>query len=298
PLVGKRVTACGAACGDSVTTLPLSARPRTDIWAWGFRNPWRFWFDPKTKNLWVGDVGEVTYEEIDVIPPSGKGKHYGWPWREGGKGHPTSTCREITPDAGDCVDPQYYCRHGASADGIDGDCESITGGLIVDSCAFPATFRGRYFFADNANSWLATLQPTADRNGIVPGSREMFLTGGSNTLPVHLDVGPDGALYFAEIRPGKTGVIERVYPKHPESCGSGTPDGGKSHDGGNAQSDGSDAAESRIDASVDGGVVPLARPTTGSACGCRIAERESTSTPFVLSLSLVGLMLARRRRRV
>ena len=124
----------------------------------------------------------------------------------------------------------------------------------------------------------------------------MFLTGGSNTMPVHLDVGPDGALYFAEIRPGDTSVIERVYPKHPESCEAGTPDGSEARDGGGAQGEGSDAAaESRIDASVDGGVAPRASVRHEGACGCRVGEREPAPVPFVLSLSLLALTLARRR---
>src|SRR3970282_2174488 len=133
--------------GDDVTTLPPAAA-REDIWAWGFRNPWRFWFDGETGNLWVGDVGEVTFEEIDVIPQTGGGKHYGWPWREGGEGHPVAKCQDIQP-SGACLDPAYYCRHGGDQGGIDGNCESITGGVIVDSCQFPASFRGKYFFGDN-----------------------------------------------------------------------------------------------------------------------------------------------------
>jgi putative heme-binding domain-containing protein len=51
-----------------------------EIWAYGFREPWRFCFDPVTKELWVGDVGQDTYEEVDIVRP---GENYGWNVYEG-----------------------------------------------------------------------------------------------------------------------------------------------------------------------------------------------------------------------
>lgn len=211
PLVGvAAVTACGSSCGTNISGTGTGA-PRTDIWAWGFRNPWRFWVDPMNGNLWVGDVGEVTYEEVSIVP---KGRHMGWPYREGAQGYPQTECTKISPNTGNCVDPVYYCRHGGASGGIDGGCTSITGGLIVDSCSWPTTFRGRYFFADNANNALWSVQVNATRNGIVAGSRQDFgtVTGG----PVSMRTGPDGALYVASLGGGR---IARFVPKTPLSCG-------------------------------------------------------------------------------
>jgi MYXO-CTERM domain-containing protein len=222
PLVNAaQVTACGTTCGTDVTSLApaTGANIRTDVWAWGFRNPWRISFDNKTGNLWVGDVGEVTYEELNIIPPSGKGKHYGWPWREGGRGHPASACQQIQPNAGDCVDPQYYCVHGAAGGGLDGNCSAIMGGTIVDSCDWPTSFQGRYYFGDHPRKWIANVQLTADRNGIVSTTRNQFITTTGN--PTHITVGPDGALYYATLTPG---TIQRVAPKTPVACPS--PDAG------------------------------------------------------------------------
>lgn len=229
PLVNAtQVTACGNTAGTDVTTLPpaTGSAIRKDIWAWGFRNPWRFWFDPKTGNMWEGDVGEITYEEINIIPQSGKGKHYGWPWREASHGHTPATCQSIIPNAGDCVDPQYYCVHGTSSDpAVDGNCGSIMGGPIVDSCDWPTTFQGRYFFGDYTRKWIANLTVNTSRTGFTNTHRNQFITT-SPGGPTHIDVGPDGALYYASfVQSANTGTIVRVAPKTPIACPV-PPDGG------------------------------------------------------------------------
>jgi glucose/arabinose dehydrogenase len=210
PLVGvESATACGQTCRQSVLNGPLAA-PRKDLWAWGFRNPWRFWFDPKTGHLWVGDVGEVTNEEVTIAK---KGRHHGWPFREGAAGQPSSRCKEIRPDTGDCVDPIYTCKHGKTQGGVDGDCGSITGGVIVDHCTWPARLRDRYYFADNANGALFSLAVTPARDGVVPGSRMDVGHVGSG-LPVSLHLGPEGDLYVAAL----PGSILRISPKKREVC--------------------------------------------------------------------------------
>jgi glucose/arabinose dehydrogenase len=180
-------TACASTCGGAPSTL---AAPRADIWAWGFRNPWRLAFDPATGLLWVGDVGEVTYEELTVAQA---GKHHGWPWREGRHGWPPAQCRTITPDAGDCVDPVYECRHGVAAGGIDGGCEAITGGAFLSGPRWPAALRDRYLFGDSATQHLWTLQLTGDRTGVIAGSRQALAAPGGS--PVSIRTGPDGDLW-------------------------------------------------------------------------------------------------------
>jgi len=203
-------TACGDAPGAGVSAAML-APPRREIWAWGFRNPWRLSFDPVTGNLWVGDVGEISYEEVSVVRA---GRHHGWPWREGPHGWPLTKCDEITPGAGDCVDPVYACRHGAAAGGEDGDCQSITGGVIVDNPAWPAADRGRYYFADNVNGRLFSVAVDPARASLVAGSRREVaqVQGGG---PVSLRLGPDGDLYVA-VLPGR---IARLAPAAPGAAG-------------------------------------------------------------------------------
>jgi glucose/arabinose dehydrogenase len=193
-----QATACGATCRDAPAGL---APPRREIWAWGFRNPWRLSFDPATGRLWVGDVGEITWEEVTVVE---RGRHHGWPWREGASGWPRATCRDTVPDAGDCVEPAYACRHGS---GPDADCQSITGGVFLPAPRWPPALAGRYLFADNANGRLWTLEVDAARTGVVPGSRREVgrIRGGA---PVSLRVGPDGDVYAA-ILPGR---VVRISP--------------------------------------------------------------------------------------
>lgn len=196
-----QATACGATCGAAPSGL---AAPRREIFAWGFRNPWRMAFEPATGRLWVGDVGEITYEEVTVVEA---GRHHGWPWREGAAGWARSKCRETVPDAGDCVEPAYACRHGATAGGVDGGCTSITGGVFLPGPRWPAPLRGRYLFADNVNGRVWTLEVDAARTGVVAGSRREVgrISGGG---PVSLRVGPDGDVYAA-VLPGR---VVRISP--------------------------------------------------------------------------------------
>jgi uncharacterized protein (TIGR03382 family) len=214
PLVGvPQVTRCGdeLACREPVSAS-VTAPPRTDIWAWGFRNPWRFWFDPVTGNLWVGDVGEVTYEEVTVAQ---RGGHHGYPWREGGAGQPVSRCADVVPLSGDCRDPVYFCGRSAGG-GVDGDCQSITGGAIIDSGSWPSAWRGRYLFGDNVSGRLWYLRLNAERTGVAAGTGVRGdvgqIEGGS---PVSIRPGPDGNLYIGVLGSPGSGRLVRLAPASP-----------------------------------------------------------------------------------
>ena len=218
PLVGAtNVTQCGTGPADAPDPGRLGD-PRTEVFAWGFRNPFRLWVDPLTDRVWVGDVGEITYEEVTIVQP---GRNHGWPYREGGQGYPATQCHDVrigtgpgnTPiQDGDCVDPVYYCRHGGASQGIDGGCASVTGGLILDDCHWPATIRGQYVFGDNATDTLWMLTPTPARDGIT-GPRLDF--GTISGTPVALRQGNDGALYVAAYGSNR---IARISPKAPAAC--------------------------------------------------------------------------------
>ncbi len=205
PLAGvAQATACGSTCGAPISPSGLAA-PRPDLWAWGFRNPFRLWFDPVTGNLWVGDVGEVSHEEIDVVQ---RGRHHGWPFREGAAGWPAARCREVVPDSGDCVDPVYSCAHG-SVPGVDGGCGCVIGGAIVDSASWPAELRGRYLFGDCTNGRLWSLALDAARGAAAPGAGSPRSDLGQITgIPSAIRLGPDGNVYVAVLQ----GRIARIAP--------------------------------------------------------------------------------------
>jgi glucose/arabinose dehydrogenase len=124
----------------------VDARP--EIWAYGLRNPWRYSFDRETGDLWIGDVGQNAWEEIDLEPASSDGgENYGWNAREGT--HPFSGDR---PDG--AIDPVYEYANGTGA------C-AVTGGYVYRGSAIPA-LQGAYLFADFCGGVVRALRPDGD----------------------------------------------------------------------------------------------------------------------------------------
>lgn len=117
---------------------------RPEIWALGVRNPWRFTVDEPTGTVWIGDVGQDTWEEVDAVPIDAVGTNLGWNRREGM--HPFGR----GGDADGTVDPVWEYRH------RDGRC-SITGGVVVRDPRLPS-LRGRFLVADWCTGELWSLQ--------------------------------------------------------------------------------------------------------------------------------------------
>ncbi len=110
---------------------------KEEVWAYGLRNPWRFSFDRATGTLWAGDVGQVTWEEIDVVE---KGKNYGWDCREGMQAYePARERSSACEGASGFVDPVW--TYGRS-EGI-----SVTGGYVYRGQSLPDLV-GWYVYAD------------------------------------------------------------------------------------------------------------------------------------------------------
>ena len=107
---------------------------RPEIWALGLRNPWRYSFDRATGDLWIGDVGQSAWEEVDRQPVGRGGENYGWNVMEGD--HPYSGA----PAPPGLVAPVYEYSHGG------GGC-SVTGGYVYRGEAIP-DLAGAYVFGD------------------------------------------------------------------------------------------------------------------------------------------------------
>jgi glucose/arabinose dehydrogenase len=124
---------------------------RPEVWAWGLRNPWRFSFDRATGDLFIADVGQDIYEEVDFQQASSKGgENYGWNKMEATHCFPPGAQCSA---AGFVLPVAEYAHSG-------GDC-SITGGYIYRGTAQPA-LNGAYFFADYCTGHFWSLVRGAD----------------------------------------------------------------------------------------------------------------------------------------
>lgn len=170
--------------------------PPNEIWAKGLRNPWRFSFDRRTGDLWIGDVGQDVREEIDFQPrASAGGENYGWKVVEGslcGVGG-TSGCSGLPPPP--CgsplyVAPVYEYSHSS------GDC-SVTGGYVYRGSEMP-DFAGAYFYGDYCTGRLLAngreLTPRAPNLSTFgqDSSGELYLATTTGLFARIVQTGPTG----------------------------------------------------------------------------------------------------------
>jgi glucose/arabinose dehydrogenase len=121
---------------------------RAEIWAYGLRNPWRFSFDPATGALWIGDVGQGSWEEIDHVVSTKPGLNFGWNITEGDACfQPLTGC-----DRSGITLPVAVYDHGQGC--------SVTGGYVYRGDRWPALF-GAYLFADYCSGTIWGLDADA-----------------------------------------------------------------------------------------------------------------------------------------
>jgi glucose/arabinose dehydrogenase len=120
---------------------------RPEIWDYGLRNPWRFSFDPATGDLWIGDVGQGDWEEIDHEPAGRGGRNYGWNRREGL--HPYQG--GAPPGA---VAPVSEYSH------LSGGC-TVIGGSVYRGRAIP-DLAGAYLYGDYCAGWIRAAPVSRD----------------------------------------------------------------------------------------------------------------------------------------
>jgi glucose/arabinose dehydrogenase len=160
------------------------------IEGYGLRNPWRFSFDRETGDLWIGDVGQSNWEEIDRTPRSSPGlENYGWDVYEGT--HPFED-KEPNP-AGHLVMPVYEYSH-------DEGC-SVTGGFVYRGEDIPGA-RGRYFFGDycSGSVWSLGLSGGKVQDAVLEGKVPALSSFGEDTTGELYAASLDGKIYA--IAPG------------------------------------------------------------------------------------------------
>ncbi len=198
----NRKTLLGSILRIDVRTLPYAIPAdnpfagnergyREEIFAYGLRNPWRFSFDSETGWLWVGDVGQVTWEEVNRVESGG---NYGWDCREGYRAYQparerTRTCAGMT----DFAPPAWVYGRDAG--------QSITGGYVYRGERFPELV-GWYIYADYVSGRIWALYYDGQR----AQNRELVDT---DIFISSFGVDADGELLLCEHNPG--GETTHIY---------------------------------------------------------------------------------------
>jgi len=180
-LLGKmlRIDVDGASPYKIPTNNPFvnQAGARGEIWALGLRNPWRFSFDRVAGLLYIGDVGQNAWEEVDVVTANRAGVNYGWVTMEGKHCYNATTCNQSGLEI-----PVLEYSH---SDGC-----SITGGFVYRGSAIPA-IQGHYFYSDYCTGFLKSFKYAA----------------GAATIQHTWDVNPGSVLSFGEDSQGELYIL-------------------------------------------------------------------------------------------
>ena len=172
---------------DNPFAVVAGARP--EIWAYGLRNPWRFWIDPETDVLYVPDVGSTSREEINAAARRGRGANFGWPCFEG------TVVFDATVTCEGAVAPLLeYPR-------ADGAC-AVIGGVVIRDERMPE-LSGRYLYGDLCTGVITALAVVGGR---ITDSGELGLV-----VPELASFGVDGLgrVYVMSLR----GDVYRLDPR-------------------------------------------------------------------------------------
>jgi len=163
-----------------------------EVWAYGLRNPWRFSFDRQTGDLYIGDVGQNLWEEVDVAPTAlqrGRGANYGWNIMEGNHCYQASSCSSTGLSL-----PITEYFHASNA------C-SITGGYVYRGSVFPDLV-GQYFYADYCSGAISSI--TFPGSAVTDWTSQ--LTPGTGISSWGQDA--NGELYLVQL----SGQVYRIVP--------------------------------------------------------------------------------------
>lgn len=167
---------CGSASGPGTGTSPCA-----EIYAYGLRNPWQYSFDSSGGALWIGDVGQADWEEIDRISAPA---NLGWRCREGAHAY-NSSCGPAT----DLVDPVAEYPHNPEI--------AVTGGFVYRGSVYPDLV-GQYVCADYGSGKLFHFDATTSASSTL----ELTGSGSSGISPSAFAQGTDGELYLLDYGAG------------------------------------------------------------------------------------------------
>ena len=205
--------------GEAMPGNPNAASPDPNarrIVAYGLRNPFRIAIRPGTNEVWAGEVGWGSWEEINRVPnPTATVRNFGWPCYEG-TGPMSSydtlnlnVCEALYTQGAAAHTPPYYTYH-HSAKVVPGEAcgsgsSSISGiAFTPSSSSFPPEYDGALFFADYSRRCIWAM--LRGSNGLPdPANRRTFVADAA--YPVELQFGPAGDLYYADI---VGGTIRRI----------------------------------------------------------------------------------------
>ncbi|MFY1636323.1 PQQ-dependent sugar dehydrogenase [Solwaraspora sp. WMMB335] len=198
-LLGKilRLDVSGA-CGTLPYCVPADnpfvAEPgaRAEIWAYGLRNPWRFSFDPADGSLWIADVGQGSYEEVNHLRGVA-GANLGWSCREG----PVEFNPDRCDPAAQYVDPIFHYQTSV------GGC-AVIGGHVYRGSASADIATGTYLATDYCSAAAYAIRPNA------AGGYDSAVLGELPIQPTTLGVAADGEFYLANDLPGQLHRISFV----------------------------------------------------------------------------------------
>jgi glucose/arabinose dehydrogenase len=174
-------------------TNPFVGKAGSDrVWAYGFRNPWRFSFDRTTADLWVGDVGQDRYEEVDRSTKAGgagKGRNYGWRQLEGNVCYkPSSGCSKSGKSH-----PIATYPHSLGC--------AVVGGYVYRGTAYPA-MTGAYLFGDYCSGRIWAL------NAVGASTQPAVQLLSSGLMISSFGESENGTLYLTDLAGG--GVYQVV----------------------------------------------------------------------------------------
>jgi glucose/arabinose dehydrogenase len=202
------------------------------IVAYGLRNPFRFTQRPGTDELWIGDVGWNTWEEINRVlsPASTTASNFGWPCYEGAspqsgyQGAGLNLCSSLYSTPGSVIAPYYTYNHSncvVNYTGCHTGGSSITGVAFYQGGSYPSQYDGALFFADHTRNEIWAMMPGA--NGLpAPSNIQSFVgvdaTGAAAGHPVDLKIGPGGDLFYVDMDDGTVHRITYTAANQPPAA--------------------------------------------------------------------------------